>query len=71
MQEAGRGARRAGDTAAGESRATCAPEMVTEFLAVLEKWVGLTADIASAEELEQLYWNEVYAKLDPAGYGMD
>ncbi|MAC77437.1 MAG: C4-dicarboxylate ABC transporter substrate-binding protein [Rhodobacteraceae bacterium] len=48
-----------------------APEMVTEFLAVLEKWVGLTADIASAEELEQLYWNEVYAKLDPAGYGMD
>lgn len=48
-----------------------APEMIAEFLTVLERWVALTADVETVEELEQLYWDEVYAKLDLAGYGMN
>lgn len=49
---------------------TNSAEMITEFLTVLEKWVGLTASVDSVEQLESIYWDEVYSKLDLAGYGM-
>jgi len=48
-----------------------AQEMIDAFLPILEKWMGLTANINSAEEIEKLYWSEVYEKLDRASYGLN
>lgn len=38
------------------------------FLAVLEKWYGLVEGVNSREDLRALYWQEIYAKIDPATY---
>ncbi|MFC0278262.1 C4-dicarboxylate TRAP transporter substrate-binding protein [Falsigemmobacter intermedius] len=48
-----------------------AQQMIDDFLPILEKWMGLTANINSAEEIEKLYWSEVYEKLDRASYGLN
>lgn len=45
--------------------------MQTEFREVLEKWVGLVKDVETPEDLGQLYWEQVFSKLDPATYSMD
>jgi len=45
-------------------------ELLAEFRVLLEKWVSLTAEVESKEELADLYWNEVYSKVDPSTYGM-
>lgn len=47
-----------------------ASEIVAEFRPILTKWIELTADVSSAEELEQLYWDEVYSDVDQSSYGM-
>ena len=38
---------------------------------LVEKWSDIIAeaDINSAEDLQTLYWNEVYSKIDPEQYG--
>jgi hypothetical protein len=33
------------------------------------KWTELTRNVASAEELAEIYWNEIYSKIDVATYG--
>lgn len=39
---------------------------------LIEKWRGLVKGTGTdIDKIEALYWNEVYAKLDPATYGMD
>jgi TRAP-type C4-dicarboxylate transport system substrate-binding protein len=45
-------------------------EMLKEFRPVLEKWVGLVKDIETKEELGELYWQEVFSKVDPSSHGM-
>lgn len=50
---------------------TNAAEMQEEFRPVLERWVEKIADVNSADELTDLYWNEIYSKLDPATYSMN
>lgn len=45
-------------------------EILTEFRPVLEKWVGLVQNIDSREKLGELYWREVFSKVDPNTYGM-
>lgn len=45
-----------------------ANEIRDEFTPILEKWYGLVEDIDSKEELQQLYWDEVISKVDPATY---
>lgn len=40
--------------------------------ALIERWKGLTKDVAAgeADKLAEIYWNEIFSKLDPATYGM-
>lgn len=38
-------------------------EMIEEFRPVLEKWVGLVKNVATKEELGELYWREVFSKV--------
>lgn len=44
-------------------------EMLTAFQALLEKWVGLTQGVADADALADLYWSELYSKVDVATHG--
>lgn len=44
-------------------------EMLTAFQALLEKWVGLTQGITGADALADLYWSELYSKVDVATHG--
>jgi hypothetical protein len=44
-------------------------EIAADFVPLLEKWNGLVADIDSNDALQQLFWNEVTSKVDPATYG--
>ena len=44
-------------------------EMLTDFQILLEKWVGLTQGVADADALADLYWTELYSKVDVAAHG--
>lgn len=44
-------------------------EMLTAFQTLLEKWVGLTQGITGADALADLYWSELYSKVDVATHG--
>jgi TRAP-type C4-dicarboxylate transport system substrate-binding protein len=47
-------------------------EKIATITALVDKWKGLTKDIADDREaLRQLYWDEIYSKVDPATYMMD
>ena len=46
-----------------------ADEIAAEFEPLLTKWNGLVKDIDSQEALQQLLWDEVTSKVDPATYG--
>jgi hypothetical protein len=43
-------------------------EIREDFGPLLDKWNGLVADIDSKEALQQLLWDEVISKVDPATY---
>jgi len=45
-----------------------AEEIAGDFPALLEKWYGLVADIETKEQLQELYWDQVISKVDPATY---
>lgn len=45
-------------------------EMLAQFRPVLEKWVGRVQGIDSREKLSELYWNEIFSKIDVNTYGM-
>lgn len=36
---------------------------------LMGKWTELTAGVSSGEELGEIYWNEVFSKVDTASYG--
>ncbi len=44
-------------------------EIAADFAPLLAKWNGLVTDIDSSDALQQLFWNEVISKVDPATYG--
>ncbi|WP_299031195.1 C4-dicarboxylate TRAP transporter substrate-binding protein [uncultured Sulfitobacter sp.] len=46
-----------------------ASEISADFAPLLEKWNGLVTDVDSSDALQQLFWNEVVSKVDPATYG--
>lgn len=52
-----------------EKGVTRGEEMLSDFRALLEKWVGLTQDVADADALADLYWRELYSKVDVATHG--
>lgn len=45
-------------------------ELLASFRPVLEKWVELVKDVNSQEELAELYWDEVFSKVDASTHGM-
>ena len=46
-------------------------EKVETIKALVEKWKGLTAEAGTdRERLAQVYWDNIYARLDPETFGM-
>ncbi|MBA1148191.1 C4-dicarboxylate TRAP transporter substrate-binding protein [Ectothiorhodospiraceae bacterium WFHF3C12] len=45
-------------------------EMIARFRELLDKWVGLVQDVDSRQELVDLYWEEIFSRVDPATHGM-
>ncbi len=45
-------------------------EMLADFRELLEKWLVLVQDIESGEELGELFWTEVYSKVDVNSHGL-
>ncbi|MEY8842512.1 C4-dicarboxylate ABC transporter substrate-binding protein, partial [Cribrihabitans sp. XS_ASV171] len=50
----------------GIEKGSDAASALTEGLA---KWTDLTKDVSSAEELAEVYWNEIFSKVDVSSYG--
>ncbi|MGR3425633.1 MAG: C4-dicarboxylate TRAP transporter substrate-binding protein [Pseudooceanicola nanhaiensis] len=46
-----------------------ASAMIEDFMPFLERWYGLVEGVDSREALRELFWTEIYAKVDPATYG--
>lgn len=46
-------------------------EILEEFSEVLERWIGLVQDIENEEDLEALYWSEIFSKIDVNTYGVN
>jgi TRAP-type C4-dicarboxylate transport system substrate-binding protein len=46
-----------------------ANEMIARFRPLLEKWTDLVQDVSNAEDLAEIYWQEVYSKVDPETLG--
>lgn len=44
-------------------------EMLGDFEQILRKWVDLVQEIESANALADLYWNELYSKVDVVSHG--
>ncbi|SFR68019.1 TRAP-type C4-dicarboxylate transport system, substrate-binding protein [Marinobacter daqiaonensis] len=47
-----------------------ADEMIETFKPILEKWVSLVDGVESGEALAELYWKEVFSKVDVSGHGL-
>lgn len=44
--------------------------LIKEFRALLEKWTGLVQDVDSEEALADLYWQEIFSKVDVSQHGL-
>lgn len=44
-------------------------EKIRVFRELLDKWNGLIDNIESGEELAELYWEEIFSRVDAASYG--
>lgn len=45
---------------------------IDEVSALVEKWKGLTADIADDQEaLTRVFWDEIFSKIDPDAYALN
>lgn len=47
-----------------------ASEMLAEFRPILEKWTDLVDGIQDTQELADLFWDEVYSKVDVSKHGL-
>lgn len=47
-----------------------ADEIIETIRQLVERWVPLVQDIGNADELSELYWNEVYSKVDVNSHGI-
>lgn len=45
-------------------------QMLATFRPILERWVDLVQDVNSTEQLTELYWNEVYSRIDVDTHGL-
>ena len=46
-------------------------EILTEFREILEKWVDLVEGIDNTDDLTELYWEEIFSRVDVSSHGMD
>ena len=47
-------------------------EKIAEFSRLVDKWKALTAEIGGDHEsLAQIYWDEIFSKVDPTTYAMN
>ncbi|MCQ6263250.1 C4-dicarboxylate TRAP transporter substrate-binding protein [Alcanivorax sp. MM125-6] len=46
-----------------------AAEMIAAFRPLLQRWATLIQDVESPDQLADLYWTEVFSKVDPSTYG--
>lgn len=44
--------------------------MMEEFRETMDEWVGKVEGITTREELRDLYWKEVFSRVDVNSYGM-
>lgn len=44
-------------------------EAATALTELLAKWTDLTRNVASSDELAEIYWNEIFSKIDVSTYG--
>jgi TRAP-type C4-dicarboxylate transport system substrate-binding protein len=49
---------------------TDTPAKVDKIEALIAKWVGLTKDAATADDMFKIYMSEIYAKVDVNAYGL-
>ncbi|MCC5859638.1 MAG: C4-dicarboxylate TRAP transporter substrate-binding protein [Ectothiorhodospiraceae bacterium] len=47
-----------------------ADELIEIMNGLIDKWLDLVADVETGEALAELYWNEVYSKVDVNQHGM-
>jgi hypothetical protein len=48
---------------------TSSAQLVESFRTLLTKWVELVKGVDTSEELTQVYWDEVYSKVNVDTYG--
>ncbi len=46
-------------------------EKVDLYTDMVKKWVSLVENVQSMEDLKQVYWDNLYSKIDASAYGMD
>jgi hypothetical protein len=47
-----------------------APERMAAFRETLAEWVDKVEGVETREALTELYWNEVFSKVDPSTYSL-
>lgn len=45
-------------------------EQITTFRGILDRWLDLIEGVDGKEELQQLYWDEIFSKVDVSSYGL-
>lgn len=45
-------------------------EMVDSFRPILSKWMDLVKDVKTSDQLADIYWKEIYSKIDVNQYGL-
>lgn len=45
-------------------------EMLDEFAELLDKWVDLVQGVESPEQLADVYWDEIFSKVDVSSHGL-
>jgi len=50
---------------------TRADEIANEFVEVLDRWNGLVDGVGSIDDLAEIYWTEIFSKVDPETYGVN
>ena len=44
--------------------------LLSDFTEILRKWVDRVKEADSSEELSEIYWEEIFSKVDVSKYGL-
>ena len=45
-------------------------KLIADFRKLLEKWTGLVQDVETEQDLADLYWDEIFSKVDVEKHGL-